>query len=215
MTTRKLSLFALLLIVPVTLNAQGRRGGGASSGGGGAAPSSDDCGTASSDAGRNRGFTAGGGAADARKMINCMKESPSLSKDLEKANPIETLLDAKKDLKLTSDEEKELKAINKQLKDDTKPYFKTIDSVAREMKKTGDYAPTTGQMVVGRTLTRESADSIGAKYRAAADAGVAKLSEDKRQPATDLLQKEMESQMASRRGGRLASRAGPAGPGRS
>jgi hypothetical protein len=201
MPTRKLSLFALLLIVPVALNAQGRRGGGGGGGGGGGTPSSDDCGTASSDAGRDRGFKTGGGAT-ANKMINCMKESPSLSKDLEKANPIETLLDAKKDLKLTSDEEKELKNINKQLKDDTKPYFKTIDSVAREMKKTGDYAPTSGQMVIGRTLTRESADSIGARYRAAADAGVAKLSEDKRQPATDLLQKEMESQMASRRGGR-------------
>lgn len=199
MTTRKLSLLALLLIVPVTLNAQGRRGGGGGGGGGGATPTADDCGTASS---TQRGFKAGGGSSEANKMINCMKESPSLSKDLEKANPIETLLDAKKDLKLTAEEEKELKTINKQLKDDTKPYFKTIDSVAREMKKTGDYAPTSGQMVIGRTLTRESADSIGAKYRAATDAGLAKLSEDKRQPATDLLQKQMEAQMASRRGGR-------------
>jgi len=203
MTSRKLSLLALLVIVPVALNAQRRGGGGSSSGGAGGSspPKSDDCGTASTD-GKDRGFKAGGGSAEARNMINCMKESPSLSKDLQKANPIETLLDAKKDLKLSGDEEKELKTINGELKDAVKPFFKTIDSVSREMKKTGDYAPTQGQIMVGRSLTRESADSVGAKYRAATDAALAKLTEEHRQPATDLLQKEMEAQMASRRGGR-------------
>jgi hypothetical protein len=199
MTTRKFSLIALLLILPLTLHAQRRRGGSDAGGGGSPAPSADDCGTASTG---GRGFTAGGGAADAKKMMNCMKESPSLSKDLEKANPLETLLDAKKDLKLSSDEEKELKNLNKQLKDDVKPFFKTIDSVAREMKKTGDYAPTTGQQVMGRSLTRESADSVEARYRTASDAAIAKLAEEHRQPATDLLQKAAQAQMASRRGGR-------------
>ena len=187
MTTRKFSLVALLVIVPLTLDAQ--------------TPSADDCGTASTD-GRNRGFGGGGGASEARKMINCMKESPSLAKDLQKANPIEVILDGRKELKLSSDEEKELKALNNELKDAIKPFFKTIDSVAREGKKTGDYAPTQGQILVGRQLTRESADSIGAKYRAATDAALAKLSEEHRQPASDLLQKSMEAQMAARRGGR-------------
>ena len=199
MTSRKLSLLALLVFVPVTLDAQGRRGGGGGGGGATATPTADDCGTASSN---GRGFRAGGGAAEARKMINCMQDSPSLSKDLEKANPVETLLDAKKDLKLTSDEEKELKNLNKQLKDEVKPFFKTIDSVAREMKKTGDYAPTQGQIVVGRGLTREASDSVMTKYSGVRDVALAKLAEDKRQPAADLLQKQMEAQMASRRGGR-------------
>ncbi len=197
MTTRKLSLVALLVIVPLTLDAQRR--GGSSSGGATSTPTADYCGTASSD---GRGFKAGGGAAEARKMINCMKESPSLAKDLQKANPIEIILDGKKELKLSSDEEKELKAINNELKDAIKPYFKTIDSVTREGKKTGDYAPTQGQIIVGRQVTRESADSIGTKYRAATDAALAKLTEERRQPATDLLQKELEAQMAARRGGR-------------
>jgi hypothetical protein len=202
--TRKLSVFALLLIVPVALNAQGRRGGGGGGGGGdlggGTVAGGDDC-RATANAGRS-GSGGAGKASDANRMINCMKESPSLSKDLEKANPIEMLLDAKKDLKLSSDEEKELKSLNKQLKDDVKPYFKTIDSVSREMKKTGDYAPTQGQMIVGRQLTRESTDSVGVKYRAAADMAMTKLTEEHRQPAMDLLQKEMEAQMAARRGGR-------------
>ena len=203
MTPRKLSILALLLIVPLTLNAQGRRGGGGGGGGdfgGATAAGGDDC-KNSTNSGRS-GAGAGGKASDANRMINCMKESPSLSKDLEKANPIEVLLDNKKDLKMTGDEEKELKSINKQLKDEVKPFMKTIDSVAREMKKTGDYAPTTGQVVIGRTLTRESSDSVMARYRITADAAIAKLAEERRQPAKDLLQKEMEAQMAARRGGR-------------
>ena len=185
MLSRKLSLVALLLIVPLTLSAQGRGGGGGSSGG--------------------RGFRAAGGAAEVDAMLRDMAESPSLSKDLQKANPIETLLDKKKDLKLSSDEEKELKTINGALKDATKPYFKTIDSVAREMKKTGEYEPTQGQRLIGRQITRESSDSVMSKYGAAVDAAIAKLAEEHRAPATELLQKEREAQMAERakaRGGR-------------
>jgi hypothetical protein len=180
---RTLSLIALLAVLPVALDAQGRR----TSGGGGG----------------GRGFSAAGGAAEADALLNSMAESPNLSKDLQKANPIETLLDKKKDLKLTSDEEKELKTINSALKESTKPYFKTIDSVAREMKKPGDYAPTQGQIVVGRQVTRESSDSVMAKYGVAAEEALAKLAEERRRPALELLQKERESQMgALRKGGR-------------
>lgn len=202
MTSHRLSLLALLLIVPVALDAQGRRGGGGGSAGGagagGGAPPADDCRAAS---GGGRGLGAGGDAAAANRMIRCMSESPSLSKDLQKANPIETLLDAKKDLGLSKDEEKELKTLNDDLKDAVKPFFKSIDSVVRENKKEGDYAPTQGQMMLGRSLTRESTDSVMTKYRAATEAAIAKLAEPHRQAATDLLQKQMEAQMA-RSGGR-------------
>ena len=174
--TRKLYLVALLMILPSLLEAQ--RGGG------------------------GRGFRAAGGASEADAMIRDMAESPSLSKDLQKANPIETILDKKKDLKLTSDEEKELKTLNGELKDAIKPFLKTIDSVAREQKKTGEFAPTQGQMLIGRQLTRESTDSVMMMYRGAAEQAVAKLAEERRQAANDLLQKEREAQRAARRGGR-------------
>ena len=181
---RPLSLAAILLIVPLALDAQGRRGSG---GGGG-----------------TRGFGAAGGSAEADALLRDMAESPSFSKDLQKANPIEVLLDKKKDLKLTSDEEKELKTINSALKESTKPYFKTIDSVAREAKKTGDYAPTQGQMLIGRQLTREAADSIGEKYVAAAEAALEKIAPERRDPAMVLMQKQGEALMGSgrARGGR-------------
>jgi hypothetical protein len=182
MTMRKLSLIALVLIVSVPLTLEAQRGGG----GGGS----------------RRGLGAGGGSDEADRLIRDMADSPSLSKDLQKANPLEVLLDSKKDLKITSEEEKEIKTLNNSLKDAIKPYLKTIDSVAREMKKTGDYAPTQGQMVVGRQLTRESSDSVMVKYRAASQEALAKLAEERRQPATELLQQQMEAQRAARRGGR-------------
>lgn len=172
---RKLTLLALLvLIVPATLTAQRSR----------------------------RGLGAGGGSAEADKMIRDMAESPSLSKDLQKANPVEVLLDYKKDLKLTSDEEKALKTLNNSLKESVKPYLKTIDSVSREMKKKDAYAPTQGQMVIGRQLTRESTDSVMTKYDAVSGEALAMIAEERRQAATELLQKEMEAQMGARRGSR-------------
>ena len=180
MSMRKLSLAALFVILPAAVEAQSRGGG----------------------AGGGRGFRAAGGASEADAMIRDMAESPSLSRDLQKANPIEFLLDKKKDLQLTSDEEKELKSINNSVKESIKPYMKTIDSVAREMKKTGDFAPTQGQMLLGRRLTREMTDSVMATYQWAGEQGVAKLAETRRQPATDLLQKQVESMVAARRGGR-------------
>ena len=190
MTPRKLSLVALLVMVPVALNAQ-RRGGGAGGGpiGGAATPTADDCRAAS---GGGRGLGAGGGASDANRMMSCMKESKSLSKDLQKANPVEILLDAKKDLQLSKDEEKDLKTINDAVKSAIKPFLKTIDSVDREFKKTGDFAPTSGQMVIGRALRRESSDSVMVRYQTSIQEALAKLAEPHRQPATETLQKAQE-----------------------
>ena len=134
-------------------------------------------------------------------MINCMKESPSLSKDLQKANPVEILLDSKKSLELSKDEEKDLKTINDAVKDAIKPFLKTIDSVDREFKKTGDYAPTSGQIAIGRGLRRESSDSVMARYQTGAQEAIAKLAEPHRQPAMDALKKAQQDMMAKQRGG--------------
>ena len=180
MSMRKLSVVALLVIIPAALDAQ--RGGG--SGGSG------------------RGFRAAGGASEADAMIRDMADSPSLSKDLEKANPVEILLDKKKDLKLTQAEEKDLKTLNSAVRDSIKPYLKTIDSVAREMKKTGDFAPTSGQMLIGRNLTRESTDSVAAVYGRAQEEALTKIAEERREPAAEVIKKQREDARAARRGGR-------------
>lgn len=178
MRTHHLSLIALLVIVPATLVAQ--RGGG----------------------GGGRGFGAAGGSREADKMIRDLADSPSLSKDLQKQNPVEIILDNRKDLKLTDAEQKELKAMSSSLKDALKPYFKTLDSAQREQRKQGADAPTQGQMIILRGIMREAADSVRAQYERATPDAMAKLSEERRQPATEVLKKEMDEQMAARRGAR-------------
>jgi hypothetical protein len=184
MTTRQLSLVAFLLIVPIMAEAQ--RGGG---GGGSSRP--------------KRGF----GAADGKQadsIIRNLADSPSLSKDLQKANPVETLLGKKKDLQLTADEEKQLKAINESLKDAVKPFFKSIDSVSKENKKTGEYAPTQGQMLIGRQLTRAYVDSVVSRYGSAEQEAVAKLAAEHQQAANDLLDKEEKDREAKAQASRPA-----------
>jgi hypothetical protein len=182
MTTRQLSLVALFLILPMVAEAQ----------------------RSSGTARKKRGFEAADGQ-QSDSIIRNLADSPSLSKDLQKANPVETLLSKKKDLKLTADEEKDLKAMNETLKDAVKPFFKSIDSVARENKKTGEYAPTGGQMLLGRQLTKANVDSVMARYDSAEQEAVAKLAEERRQAATELLdkqEKDREAQSQNRRPGR-------------
>ena len=170
-------LLMALMILPMTLTAQRRGGGG-------------------------RGLGAGGSSREADAMIRDLADAPSLSKDLQKQNPLEIILDKKKDLKLTDDEQKELKTMSSALKDSLKPYFKTIDSAQRAQRKQGAEEPTQGQMIVRRGLLREAADAVRAQYARATPSAMAKLGEERRQPATDALQKEMEEQMAARRGAR-------------
>lgn len=180
MKIRHLSFLALLVAVPAVSYAQG-------------------------DGPKKTGYGKGldtKGADGADALIKGMKEPPSMSKDMQKANPIEFLLDKKKDLQLSDAEQKEIKTIASTVKDQTKPYFKTMDSVQREQKKDGDYAPTTGQMVILRRLSREAQDSVRAIYQRSTEEALSKISEDKRKAATDALQKEQEERAAERRGGR-------------
>jgi hypothetical protein len=174
MITRKLSFVALLLILPVVV-AEAQRGGSSTR--------------------KTRGFGAAGGS-ETDAIMQGLAESPSLSKDLQKANPVESLLGKKKDLQLSADEEKELKTLNASLKETVKPFIKSIDSVSKENKKTGEYAPTQGQMLIGRQLTRAYTDSVMASYESAADAAVEKLAADHRQPANDFLDKEAKDRQA-------------------
>src|SRR4051812_25980640 len=88
MITRKFSFVALLLVLPVVV-AEAQRGGGGSTR-------------------KTRGFGAADGS-ETDAILQGLAESPSLSRDLQKANPVESLLGKKKDLQLSADEEKELK----------------------------------------------------------------------------------------------------------
>jgi hypothetical protein len=141
------AILALFLVGPLALDAQGRRGSGT---GGGS------------------GAGTGGGGGPKRDPVAppariSGSDEPSLSREIERANPVDALLDARKQLRLSREEETELKSINKRLKTEIKPFLKN--------------------------LTSEAIDSVAQKYRAATDSALAKLTEEHRSAAKDLLQK--------------------------
>jgi hypothetical protein len=105
-------------------------------------------------------------------MMGDRSDTKSLAKEFEKMNPVQTLLDARKTLKLSNGEEAALKRINKELRRAIEPFLKTIDSVA-----------------------------IRAKYRAATDSAISTLTEEHRLPARDALER-AEVRTAARRAGR-------------
>jgi hypothetical protein len=181
MHAHRLFLATLLMVGPAMVEAQ--RGGGGSRGGG-------------------RGFGAAGGSREADALIRDLADSPSVSRDLQKQNLVEIILDKKKDLKLSSDEQKELKALASSLKESLKPYFKTIDSAQREQRKTGDAAPTQGQMIILRGVLREASDSVRVTYERVTPDVMAKLSEEHREPAAGIVKKELDEQKEARRNAR-------------
>ena len=161
MTRRGSLVLALLLMLPVTLDAQGRRGSG--TGGGTGAGTGGGGGPAGGPIGRPAGTVVYGEKSETQKI----------AKDLEDANPIAALLDAKKTLKLSREEEDALKSLNRELKNAIKPLLKALDSV-----------------------------SIQARYSTATDSAMTKLIDEHRRAAKDLLQKQNEARLAKRRSAR-------------
>ena len=114
MSARRLSLVAVLLVVPMILSAQKRGGGGGGS---------------KSERGKM--------TFDTTRARNSGLLSP---KDLEKENMVGFVLDKKKDLKLSDDEVKALKGINDRLKDSVSVAMNSLDSIASRMRRTGEKA---------------------------------------------------------------------------
>src|SRR4051812_17320294 len=111
-----------------------------------------------------------------------------MSKELDKQNPIAILLDRKKDIKLSDDEQKQLKSLNDMLKDSTKVYFKTLDSAQKEMKNGGSDMAA-GQRMILRSLLQQTSDSVTARYDAALKDAMGKIAAERHQAATDALEK--------------------------
>jgi hypothetical protein len=172
MSRRRLSVLLLLLVIPVIASAQ-RTGGRRSSDGG------------------SRGSERAGAQASATIS----------AKDLENQNPIELILDKKKDLGLSGTEVDELEKLNDRLKDSVKQSLHTIDSIAKAMKRTGDAAPTTGQMFIGRTVTSQQVALVRTQYEAALKDALTKLDAARQPTATALVEKSLKEQAGSRRGG--------------
>src|SRR4051812_31166030 len=148
MSTRRLFIAAMLVLFPLSLQAQRKGSAGVAGATAAGASESNGCGTASGGFGKIGG---GGSAKEADCVQKNMKGSASMAKDLDQQNPVSILLDRKKDIKLTDDEQKSLKSLNETLKDSVKPYFKTLDSAQKVMKDGGGDMES-GQRMILRSL---------------------------------------------------------------
>jgi hypothetical protein len=164
MSVRRLSLMAVLLVLPTILSAQ-KRGGGSS---------------------------AGGSKSERNKMTfdtTRVRSSGLLStKDLEKENMVGFVLDKKKDLKLSDDEVKALKGINDRLKDSVSVAMNSLDSIASRMRRTGDLAPSEGDRQVGRLIASQRVSDVRSQYDVFLKEALTKLSDDHQKAANDLIE---------------------------
>jgi hypothetical protein len=168
MSARRLSLVAALLIVPTLVHAQ--RGGG---GGGG--------GSSSGKFGR---------PVDAEIKDNGPKDATGimLTKDLQKENMVQLILDKKKDLKLTDDEVKQLKSINDHIKDTISGPMKSLDSITSELKRrSGEQGPDRQGMLTGRIMSEAHVAEVREQYTAALKDALSKLTDDQQKAANDLI----------------------------
>ena len=183
MPSRKLLLLALLLLVPIAAEAQRRGGGG---GGGG------------------RG---GGRRADFKNMGAGNMPISISNKDIESMSPVKVLLDKKKDLTLTDDQVKQLKALDVTLKTNNDTLWKAVDSLRKEMKVNNNAAnPQVEQIRVrgARTSMVEVIKALKESFDAAEPDALKVLTEDQQKTAGDLLEKhqaEAESMLQEKLGG--------------
>jgi hypothetical protein len=161
MSARRLSLVAVLLVVPTILSAQRTRGGS----------------SRSSERGKMDLDTAG------------VRKSGILStKDLQKENMVAFVLDKKKDLKLSDDEVNALKAINDHLKDTVSAPMNSLDSIASRLRRSGDFAPSEGDRTAARLIATQRIAEVHSQYDAFLKEALSKLTEEHQKVANDLIE---------------------------
>jgi hypothetical protein len=169
MPSRSLSILTLCLI-PTIVAAQRSGGSGASDrfGGGKAGRQADWD--------RINGENAGG-----LQLSN---------KDLEGISPIKLLIDKRKDLKLTDDQQKHLKGMEAPLKEKNQQLFKALDSLRGEVKKaqySQDARPVGTRAEVVRVV-----GEIRENYAGALKDAMAIFDDTQRASATELAKKQTE-----------------------
>ena len=169
MSLRKLA-FVTLLFAPTVLMAQ--RGGG-SSGGSGRVERGDR-------------------RANYDEIEKTATPGLQLSnRDVEDISPIKLLLDKRKDLKLTDDQQKQIKDIESKMKETVKPAFGSLDSLRAVMKRPAGKLSDEERAQVA--LARQDVPTVIAKIREGYDASLkdamALLNPDQQKTAQELVDK--------------------------
>jgi hypothetical protein len=124
----------------------------------------------------------GGDDANVSKGPIKPKRDQYSSKELQKENMVNFILDKKKDLKLSDDEVKALKEINDHLKDTTKAQLKSLDSLANEIRYSGQ------EDAAGRIFGAQFLADVRRQYDEHLQTALAKLTEDQQKAANALIE---------------------------
>jgi Spy/CpxP family protein refolding chaperone len=159
-----------------------------------------------------------GDPVDFDKMARESKVAMKLSNgDVEDMDPVKYLIDKRKDLKLTDDQQKQLKDIQAKTKETNKPLFKQLDSLRQAMRPRAGFDEDADRARMG--LAREAVGQtvLGIRQNYAASLVEAKplLTTEQAPKAEEFLQKQNEeAEETLRREAPGAVMGGPAGGGR-
>jgi hypothetical protein len=136
----------------------------------------------------------GGSTCDDTKEINSqVKPGLRLSNgDVEDMSPIHLFLDKRKDLKLTDDQLKQVREMDKKLQADTKPEFKSLDSLRNALRMSGTDQTTAEELrqKMARDEVTNVLTSIRGDYDEAEKAALALLDPTQTAKAQELLAKQ-------------------------
>jgi hypothetical protein len=155
------------------------------------------------------------GARDNSDSIaRAMPSGPKLnSRDIEGISPMRFLLDKRKDLKLTDDQQKQIKDADGKLKEKNAPMLKQVDSLVREMKPSSmPTAEDEARVVIAREALMKLIGDIRVTYDASLKEMLTKLDETQNTTVQTLLPKQQQENADMLRE-RLGSRMGGGGGG--
>lgn len=118
--------------------------------------------------------------------------SPLTVKDVENMSAVKLLVDERKKLRLSDDQNNQLKSMVAQEKETNKDALQAVDSL-RKIARARPTAMTPEEetrMTIARAELRTVIDTVFARYRATADQALALLDDTQKAAATELLEKQ-------------------------
>lgn len=167
--------------------------------------------------GRAQGRGRDRGARDNSDSIaRAMPSGPKLnSRDIESISPMRFLMDKRKDLKLTDEQQKQIKEADGKLKEQNAAMLKQVDSLVREMKpgSGSQSADDMARIAIARDVLFKVIGDIRVNYDASLKDMLTKLDDSQNETVKSLLPKRQDENAEMLRE-RLGSQSGGGGRGR-
>jgi len=145
---------------------------------------------------RSGGGGFGGDKKGSGALDQIVRESPvglRLSNgDVEDMSPIKLLIDKRKDLKLTNEQQQQLKALGATLKETNAPHFKALDSLRNEIRPRAGADPDFENVrtQIARETVVGAVKVIRGNYEASLKDAMAVLNDEQKPKAEEMLAKQ-------------------------